>query len=192
MKDQKERAALGFGGSFEAAPPSELAPTRERGRPDGVLRVKLWMIGVGMVLAAGAIFGLMQLLSSASEQVVANTQGMIGQVDQAHNVDAQTAAQTALEAAKSIYSTDVSYAGVNPVGLAQAQPGVRYTSGASTDSKVISLAATDTQVGIAVSSGKTCWYLLDSATAGTTYGKSDSGACTGQAAMSGARSPSWQ
>ncbi len=192
MKGQEERADLGFGGSFEPAPPNELAPTRERGRPDGVMRIKLWMIAVGLVLAAGAIFGLMKLLSSASKQVAANTQGMISQVDQAHNVDAQTAAQTALEGAKTIYSTDVSYAGVNPASLALAQPGVRYTSGASTDSKVISVAATDTQVGIAVSSGKTCWYLLDSATAGTTYGKSDSEACTGQAAMSGARSPSWQ
>ena len=133
MKDQEERADLGFGGSFEPAPPNERAPTRERGRPGGIVRVKLWMIGVGLVLAAGAIVGLMQLLSSASKQVAANTQGMIGQVDQAHNVDAQTAAQTALEAAKSIYSTDVSYAGVNPTSLAQAQPGVRYTAGVSTD-----------------------------------------------------------
>ncbi len=190
MTGQEERADLGFGGSFEPAPPNERAVPREHGRPGGVVRVKLWMIGVGLVLAAGAIFGLMQLLSSASKQVAANTQGLIGQVDQAHNVDAQTAAQTALEGAKAIYSTDVSYAGVNPASLAQAQPGVRYTAGVSTDPKVISVAATATQVGIAVSSGKTCWYLLDSDTAGTTYG-SGQGPCTGAIAMTSANAAAW-
>lgn len=190
MKDQQERTDLGFARSFEPAPPNERAPARERGRPGGIVRIKLWMVAVGLVLAAGAIFGLMKLLSGASKQVAANTQGMISQIDQAHDVDAQTAAQTALEAAKAIYSTDVSYAGVNPASLAQAQPGVRYTAGVSTDPKVISVAATATQVGIAVSSGKTCWYLLDSDTAGTTYG-SGHGPCTGAAAMTSALARAW-
>ncbi|MEA2521959.1 MAG: hypothetical protein QOI81_1605 [Actinomycetota bacterium] len=191
MRTQKEHQDLGFGGQYEPVAPRVQADQNVGARrPDGVFSIKLWMIVVGVLVVGVGAFGFLKLLSSAGKQIASDNQDMLGQVDKAHDADAKTAAQTALIAAKTIFASDVSYKGVNPASMSQAQPGVRYTTGPSTSSTVVSVSSSATEVGIAVSAGKTCWYLLDSPDTGTTYG-SGTGACTGSTAMRLATSPAW-
>jgi hypothetical protein len=191
VRTQKEHQDLGFGGQYEPVAPRVQADQNVGARrPDGVFSIKLWMIVVGVLVVGVGAFGFLKLLSSAGKQIASDNQDMLGQVDKAHDADAKTAAQTALIAAKTIFASDVSYKGVNPASMSQAQPGVRYTTGPSTSSTVVSVSSSATEVGIAVSAGKTCWYLLDSPDTGTTYG-SGTGACTGSTAMRLATSPAW-
>ena len=152
--------------------------------------VKPWMMVAGALVAGVAVFGLMKLLSSAGTQIARHNKQVVGQIDNAKDADAQLTAHTAFITAKSSFMETDSYAGVNVASQSAAEPSFRYTTGASTGSKVVSISSSATQLGIAVSAGKTCFYLSDSVTGGTTYG-SGTGACTGSVAIGAANAPAW-
>gem|GEM_PF-4603261 len=198
----KEGRDLGFGGAFEPvvprAPVEQISPPRST----GTLIAKPWMIVAGALVAGVLVFGFMKLLSSAGNDIAKHNQQVFGQIDRAKNADAQLTAHTALIAAKTLFAENASYAEVNPASLSLAEPSYHYTSDASTGSKVVSLSASASQLGIAVSAGKTCFYLLDSASGGTTYGSgtgtgtgagtsTDTDTCTGAIAIRVAKAPAW-
>lgn len=194
MSHQKESQDLGFGGSYQ--------PVASRGPVDQITvkrstkaqtakpwMAKPWMVVTCVVIAGVLVFGFMKLLSSAGRDIAKHNQQVVGQVDIAKGADAQLTAHSALIAARTLFVEHASYADVNPASLSLTEPSFRYTSGASTGSKVVSVSSSATQVGLAVSAGKTCFYLSDTA-AGTTYG-SGTGACTGSAAISVAKATAW-
>ena len=187
---QKEGHDLGFGGPYRpvaSVGPREQMPTRRR---SAGFSVKPWMMVAGALVAGVAVFGLMKLLSSAGTQIAKHNKQVVGQIDNAKNADAQLAAHTAFITAKSLFMETDSYAGVNAASLLAGEPSFRYTTGPSTGPKMVSVSSSATQLGIAVSAGKTCFYLSDSVTGGTTYG-SGTGACTGSAAIGAANAPAW-
>ncbi|MEP7059934.1 MAG: hypothetical protein ABI828_04320 [Actinomycetota bacterium] len=192
VKTQEEQQRdLGFGGQYEPVTSRvQTEPIVGVRRPGSGLTVKPWMIAAGVLVVGVAVFGFMKLLSSAGKQIASDNQDMLGQVDKAHDAEAQLAARNGIIAAKTIYASDISYAGVNPASLSRTEPGIQYTSGPSTSATLVSVSATAEEVGIAVSGGKTCWYALDAGASGTTYG-SGKGPCTGSAAMHLAKSPAW-
>jgi hypothetical protein len=190
VRSQKEPQDLGFGGSFEPVappPPVELVAARPPTRNPGA---KPGLIVVGALVAGVAVFGFMKLLSSAGNDIAKHNQQVVGQIDNAKDADAQLAAHTVFIAAKTLSMENASYADVNPASLAQTEPTYRYTTGPSTGSKVVSVASSATQLGLAVSTGKTCWYLSDSVTGGTAYA-SGTGPCTGALAIRLAKAPGW-
>lgn len=183
---------LGFGGAYRPADrvESSAPPVRTSGATRSSSSKKPVAIGVGILFAGLVVFGFMKMVSGAGQQVAQHNNDVLTQVDRTKDVDAQSTAHAALLAAKSIYASDASYAGADAAGLAQTEPSFQYTAGASTGSKVVSVSASAGEVGMAVSAGKTCWYLADSATGGTKYG-SGTGPCTGAAALGIATAPSW-
>jgi hypothetical protein len=190
VSDQKERQDLGFNSSFEPVAPRRPVEQLSVPRPTGVLGAKPWLIVVGLLVVAAAVFGLMKLLSSAGKDIAAHNSQVVGEIDHAKDSAAQVTAQTALQAAKTLFVTNASYADVSPASLSAAEPTYRYTSAPSTGQNVVSVSSSATEIGLAVSTGKMCWYLSDSETGGTKYG-SGKGACTGAAAIKIAKASAW-
>jgi hypothetical protein len=181
---------LGFTGAFEPVAPHARPDAVPEGRRPGVFVIKPWLI-VGAVLVLGAaLFGFMKLLSGTGKELVANNSRVIGQVDHTKDSTAQVAAQNALTAARTLILQSGSYTGVSPASLAKTEPVYRYSNGPSTNENVVSVATSATQVGLAVSAGKTCWYLAYSETGGATFG-SGTGPCTGAVALETAKAPAW-
>lgn len=190
MSRQKELEDLGFSGGYQ--PVAQPSPVERIVAPrnPGVVTFKPWMIVVVAVVAGAAVFGLMKLVSSAGKDIAKHNDQVIGQIDVAKDADAKLTVHTAFIAAKTLFVENVTYTDVSPASLSLAEPTFRYTTGPSTGPKVVSVFNSATQLGIAVSAGKTCWYLADSVTSGTTFG-SGSGACTGAVAISVAKAQSW-
>jgi hypothetical protein len=187
---QREGHDLGFGGSYEPVAariePEQVAVSRSVGS----LGSKRLLILGGVLMLGALAFGFMKFLSSSGKEIGADNQQIIGQVDTGKDRDAQMGARNALIASKVIFVDDGSYSGVDPGSLAQVEPALHYTTGPSAGATSVSVSAMANQIGIAVSSGKTCWYLSDSPTKGTKYG-SGTGPCTGAVAIRVATSPSW-
>lgn len=190
VRSQKEPQDLGSAGSYQPVAPRGPVEQISAPRSTGARSAKPWMIVASVLVTGVLVFGFMKLLSSAGNNIAEHNRQVVGQIENAKDADAQLTAHTAFIAAKTLFVDNVSYAGVDPAGLSLTEPGFRYTSGASTGSKVVSVSASVTQVGLAVSSGKTCWYLSDSASGGTTYG-SGTGTCTGSMAIRVAKAPAW-
>jgi hypothetical protein len=187
---QKQAHDLGFGGSYEPVAarqePEQIAVSRSGG---GLGTKRLLIIG-GLLIVGAVVFGFMKFLSSSGKEIGADNQQIIGQIDTGKDRDAQMGARNALIASKVIFVDDGSYSGVDPASLSQVEPALRYTTGPSTGATSVSVSAAANQIGIAVSAGKTCWYLVDSPGGGTKYG-SGTGPCTGAVAIRVAKAPSW-
>ena len=88
---------------------------------------------------------------------------------------AQSSVRNALAAAKTIFTDTDSYSGLTVDALSQVEPSLTYTADSSTGPDNVSV-ATDSAMKAAIAvmapSG-TCFYLLDDATSGTTYGSQD-------------------
>jgi hypothetical protein len=187
---QKQERDLGFGELYEpvaARREVEQIPASRSTRSFGAKQ--LLMVG-GLLIVGVIVFGFMKFLSSAGKQIGSDNQRIVGQVDKTKDAEAKIAGHNVLTAAKTVFVSSGSYTSVDPVSLAATEPTYRYTTGPSTGADVVSVSSSATQLGIAVSAGKTCWYLSDSA-AGTTFG-SGTGACTGAVAIRVAKAPAWR
>lgn len=191
MNDQEERRDRGFGGSFEPVapgPPVELAP---RPRPRRALSAKPWLL-LGVLLIAGAvIFGLLKFVGSAGKQVADAERTVAAQPDKARDVEAEQNAVAILTAAREGSVDGGSFAGVGPEQLSALEPVFQYTTGPSSGPMSASIISTETAFAAAVRSASGTCIFIKQDVSGTKYGTSESGACTAQAAMSGALSPSW-
>lgn len=191
MTHQEERGDLGFGGSFEPValrPPVESAPVPRSSR---ALAAKPWLLFAVLLIAAAAIFGFLKFVGSAGKQAADAERTVVAQPDKARDVEAEQNALAILTAARQGFADGGSFAEVGPQQLAGLEPVFEYTTGPSTGPMSASVLSTETTFAAAVKSASgTCVFIKQDPT-GAKYGTSESGACTAQAAMSGALSLSW-
>lgn len=140
------------------------------------------LIGGGVALAAVLAFGLLQVVKGGGEAVTGNVKTDLHQADVARDAQAQTNIRNAQLAAKVAFTESNSYAETTPQALSGIEPSFQYVSGASSGPSVISVAATPTDVGLAVLSATgTCFYV-HLRVSGDAYGSGKQ--CTGSAALS--------
>jgi type IV pilus assembly protein PilA len=117
----------------------------------------------------------------------------LGARDRANDRAAQSSLRNALTAAKTFYTDAQSFVGADETagtGLVAIEPSLTYanTDTASTDFKAVSVKGTATDwAGAAWSKSGHCFYIHESATGGTKYGKTSTAAdCTGTKAIAAA------
>jgi len=111
----------------------------------------------------------------------------LGARKRAQDRAAQSSLRNALTAAKTMYTDNSSYAGADDTatGLITVEPSLTYAGAAALSSgfKNVSVKATaGTWSGAAKSESGDCFAMKESATAGTTYGKTTLALCTGNKA----------
>ncbi|MDP8991544.1 MAG: prepilin-type N-terminal cleavage/methylation domain-containing protein [Actinomycetota bacterium] len=97
----------------------------------------------------------------------------LGARKRAQDRAAQSSLRNALTAAKTIYTDNSSYSSADPTGLAAVEPSLTYSGSttASTGQKNVSVSAADaTWAGAALSKSGKCFFIKESAPAGTTFG----------------------
>ena len=108
----------------------------------------------------------------------------LGSKNKAEDRSAQSSLRNALTAAKTIYTDSSDYTKADTTTLAAGEPALSFVVAgtASGDAKTISVSTTTSAFyGAAKSKGGTCYYIKDTATAGTTYAKG-TGTCDGTTA----------
>jgi type IV pilus assembly protein PilA len=104
----------------------------------------------------------------------------LGARQKAQDRAAQSNLRNALTAAKTAYVDSQDYTQVTAAALASIEPSLQYASAsASTGQSLISVATpSSTEIDLAAKSQSgTCFYLKDTTTTGTSYGKTSSGSC---------------
>ena len=130
----------------------------------------------------------------------------LGARQRAQNRAAQSSLRNAIAAAKTLYTDDDDYSGVDDAALEAAEPSLDYTVSPSTGPNEVDWAVTDTGGtaqtwgGAAMSDSGTCYLMRDTSgnaggvTAGTFFGDTTTAAsCTGAYAATVANTPdaSW-
>lgn len=120
----------------------------------------------------------------------------LGARERAQDRSAQSSVRTAQSSALVIYTDDSDFRDVTVSALRTAEPGFTWLSGnsASNDDGRISIAARSngTEWGAAaMSDSGTCFYIRLRESGTTLYGSSSSASCTGNQALSRARSAGW-
>ncbi len=120
----------------------------------------------------------------------------LGARERAQDRSAQSSARVAQSAALIVYTDDADFRDANVSALRASEPGFTWLSAnaASTDDKRISIAARSngTEWGAAaMSDSGTCFYIRLRENGSTLYGSSSSASCTGNSALSRARSSEW-
>ena len=147
------------------------------------------VVGVAVVVLVAAV-SFVLLAKRGGEEAAGAADTALDAAADSDDRAAQSSLRNGLAAAKTIYTDADSYAAVSPETMVQIEPSLSYTVEASTGSAVVSVAAADQQVGLAVLSGSgTCWYIRDDASVGTTYGSGSP--CTGAAALASASAPTF-
>jgi type IV pilus assembly protein PilA len=148
------------------------------------------VVGVAVAVLLAAV-SFVLLAKRGGEEAASAASGALDAAAESQDRAAQSSLRNALAAAKTIYTDSDSYGDVSPATMVQIEPSLSYVDGGSTGVTVVSVVATDQQVGLAAMSVTgTCWWLHDDATGGgTTYGSGS--ACTGQDALAGATATSW-
>jgi hypothetical protein len=140
------------------------------------------------VVALVLVAGFLKFMGNTGKEIGADNQKMVQQVGVAQDTQAELTANQSIQNAMQLYEASGDFAAVSPQALGAAEPSFTYVSGASMDANTVSVAVTDTGVGLAVKSASgSCLYAFVQASK-TTYGKGT--ACTGEAAT-GASGPSW-
>ena len=117
----------------------------------------------------------------------------LGARKRANDRAAQSSLRNSLTAAKTIYTDSQNYTNATTTELNAQEPNITHVAAgtASTGFKEVSVSTTaDSYAAAAKSKTGTCFYIKEVATGGTTYGKSDTDACTGTQAVSSASSSS--
>jgi hypothetical protein len=145
----------------------------------------------GAILIAVAVLivgALLMFLGDAGQEIGSDNQTTVEQVDAAANMQAELTANQSIRNAMQLAAESGSFAAVTAGTLGAAEPSFTYVAGASGNPNTVSVAATDSGVGLAVASTSgTCLYAFVQMS-GTTYGTGS--VCTGEAARS-ASDPSW-
>ena len=142
-----------------------------------------------IVLVASVSFVL--LAKRGGEEAAGAASGALDAAAESKDRQAQSTLRNALAAAKTAYTDFGNYGGVTAEMLAQIEPSLDFTGGASNGSVSVSVAVTEQQVGLAaMAETGTCWWMRDDlAVSKTTFGSGTS--CTGQDALAGAAAASW-
>ncbi len=120
----------------------------------------------------------------------------LGARERAQDRSAQSSVRVAQSSALVVYTDDSDFTDANVRALRAAEPGFTWINGnaASTDEKRVSVAARSngTEWGAAaMSDSGTCFYIRLREAGTTLYGSSSSASCTGNSALSRARSTEW-
>ena len=106
----------------------------------------------------------------------------LGARKRAQDRAAQSSLRNALTAAKTIYTDNSSYKSADPAGLAAVEPSLTYKGAAeaSTGQKDVSVSAADAVwAGAALSKSTKCFWIKETADAGTKFGSGTAATCTG-------------
>jgi hypothetical protein len=149
----------------------------------------LMILGGIVLVAAVVVVSFLQFVSRSGHEVADAQATVVGQIDRAQDVQAETTARTAESAAAVAYSESGSFADAGPGQLSAFDPSVSYTEGPSTGPTVVSVAATASAWSAAVlSPSGTCFWIKLDQTMAAHYGTGTT--CTGAAAMAAA-GPHW-
>ena len=143
------------------------------------------------VLALIASVSFVLLTKRGGEEAASAASDALDAAAVAQDRTVQSSLRNALAAAKTAYTDADSYAVATPDMLGRIEPSLSFVSGDSTGPFQVSVAQTETTVGLAARSETgTCWFMRDDVmTGGTTYGSGEP--CTGQAALATATLSSW-
>lgn len=153
-------------------------PARKRPQlPPVKVNGKLAFAFVGLLVAGVAIFGLMRFFGNAGAEVADAQATVVGQIDAAHDVEAQASLQRASIAGEALAAqSPEGYADVTPEALQQFEPSLSFTAGPSTSPTVVSVASNASGFAAAVrSTSGTCFSV-----------RSDGGVATNTAECTGA------
>ena len=148
------------------------------------------VVGVALIVLVVAV-SFVLLTKRAGEEAASANQAALDEAAVSEDRVAQSWLRNGLVAGKTVLTDLGGYGDVTPAMLAQVEPSLMFTAGASTEPGHVSVAVTDQQLGLAMLSATgTCWTIRDDASGTvTTYG---SGApCTGEVALATATQASW-
>ena len=175
----------GFNFGQPAKRPAKLGVARTP-RTGAGFDVRIPLIAAGLVVAAVLAFVFLRGADEAGRQIADAQADAVAQVDRAQDVEAQVALGRAVVVVRTFYAEQGSF---EPAGLADFDPSVDFTPGASTGPTSIAYQSDGDAFGVAArSTSGTCWWVRGDAAGTTSYGSGD--ACTGRAAL-GANDPSW-
>jgi hypothetical protein len=159
-------------------------PPRAKGTFD--FRV-LWVVA-GLAVAAVAAFVVLGGADEAGKAIADAGSETVAQVDRAYDAAAQGTIGRAVMVAQTVLAEQGSFP-TDLATLSAFDPGLRFTSGPSSDPSTVSYAVSGSDFGAAVrSESGTCWWVRIDAAGVTSYGSGS--ACTGNAAMA-ASAPAW-
>jgi hypothetical protein len=170
-------------GPVPGTAPTPIRPSKPVGR--GGSR---WVLGlVVLVVASAAIFGFMTFVGKSGKEVAQTEQQTI---QRGQDTFPQLDLNTALIAAKAGFGLNGNYQGLTAATLAQSEPALHFTDGASTRPGLVSVFANGTSFGAAeVSASGRCFYIRD--VGGATGFGIGSGTCTARSALTEATATSW-
>jgi hypothetical protein len=159
-------------------------PARKRPQlPSIRFNSKVLLAVVGLLVVGVAIFGLLKFFGNAGNQVADAQATVVGQIDSAHDVEAQASLQRASIAGEALAAQGPGgYAQVTPEALKRSEPSLSFTAGPSTGPTVVSVASNGSGFAAAVlSTSGTCFSSRTTQGAGAATGTI--GECTGAAAL---------
>ena len=171
-------------------------PAKRRARSSGpkpphepsTFNPKLVWVAAGLVVAGVLGFVVLRSADEAGKQLADSETHAVSQIDKAHDAAAQATMGRATVVALSLYAERGSFT-TDLATLSAYDPGLRFTSGPSTDPTTVSYTVNAGSFGAAVrSESGRCWWVRIGADSVTKYGTGTP--CTGSAAMS-ASAASW-
>jgi type IV pilus assembly protein PilA len=116
----------------------------------------------------------------------------LGARTRAQNRAAQSDLRNALVAAKTVYTDASTYATANAAALTAVEPSLTFVDGAPTGVQVgIGALSATTWAAARLSASGICYYISESATAGTRYGQTASGTACVAPTMALAAGTAW-
>jgi type IV pilus assembly protein PilA len=116
----------------------------------------------------------------------------LGAQNKAKDRSAQSSLRDTVVAAKSVFVDTQDYTKADVATLTAGEPALAFQTAASGDPKVVSVGATASEfTAAAYSKAGNCFFIKDSATAGTTYNKASSGTCSAAAAPTTGWTTGW-
>lgn len=145
--------------------PTRLEPGRPPTPPTSGGSRRGWAIALALVMVAATTFVLTRGSGETGETPAGTgfelldaigTDGLPG-VGDVTRVEAEANLTRATTTAQLVHAESGSYLAADPTGLAEREPGLTYTEDESTDTDVVSVAATDDRIVLAVWAGEaTC------------------------------------
>jgi hypothetical protein len=113
-------------------------------------------------LVLAALSALLVLPACGLGMEASGAQQDINAIDPAQDAQAQNNLQLAIVAARTAFTDSVSFQGANAAKLAQVEPSLQYTSGASTGPGTVSVMPEDTNhwAAAVLSESGTCFYAV--------------------------------
>jgi hypothetical protein len=175
----------GFNFGEPAKRPAKLSATRMR-HAGGAFDTRILLIPAGLIVAAVLAFVFLRGADEAGRRIADGQGDAVAQVARAQDVAAQAALGRAVVVVRTLYAEQGSF---EPAGLADFDPSIDFTPGASTGPTSIAYRSDGDAFGVAIRSASgTCWWTKGDSSGTTTYGSGEP--CTGQAAL-GASQPAW-